>query len=148
MDDEVVLQFLRDQSSAGLVTSVCTGSLLLAAAGLLRGRKATCHWLSIDQLSLFGVEACPDRVVVDGDRITGGGVTSGLDFAFTVLASLRGVEAAKTLQLLLEYDPHPPFDSGHPRVASPELVDKVRAMTRGMQEERQQVSKRVAERVA
>ncbi|RYY95420.1 MAG: DJ-1/PfpI family protein [Comamonadaceae bacterium] len=148
MEDEVVLDFLRAQSGAGLVTSVCTGSLLLAAAGLLQGRKATCHWLSIDQLALFGVEACADRVVVDGDRITGGGVTSGLDFAFTVLAALRGAEAAKTLQLLLEYDPKPPYDSGHPRVAEPAIVAKVRAMTEGMLRERREVSGRAARRLA
>lgn len=147
MEDAVVLQFLRDQAGASLITSVCTGSLLLAAAGLLQGRKATCHWLSIDQLELFGVEPCADRVVVDGNRITGGGVTSGLDFAFTVLAALRGAEAAQTLQLLLEYDPHPPFDSGHPRLAAPELVEKVRRMAEGMLRERREVSGRVARRL-
>jgi cyclohexyl-isocyanide hydratase len=147
MEDDVVLQFLREQAASALMTSVCTGSLLLAAAGLLQGRKATCHWLSIDQLRLFGVEPCPDRVVVDGNRITGAGVTSGLDFAFTVLAALRGAEAAQTLQLLLEYDPHPPFDSGHPRVAAPELVEKVRRMAEGMLRERLEVSSRVAQRM-
>jgi cyclohexyl-isocyanide hydratase len=149
MEDDAVLQFLRDQAQgAGLITSVCTGSLLLAAAGLLQGHKSTCHWLSIDQLALFGVEICPDRVVVDGDRVTGAGVTSGLDFAFTVLAKLRGEEAAKTLQLLLEYDPAPPFDSGHPRVATPELVQKVRAMAQKMLQERLTVSTRAAARMA
>jgi cyclohexyl-isocyanide hydratase len=86
-------------------------------------------------------------VVVDGNRITGAGVTSGLDFAFTVLAALRGAEAAQTLQLLLEYDPHPPFDSGHPRVAAPELVEKVRRMAEGMLRERLEVSSRVAQRM-
>lgn len=145
MEDAEVLQFLREQArGAQLVTSVCTGSLLLAAAGLLDGRKATCHWLSIDQLSLFGVESSPDRVVVDGDRITGGGVTSGLDFAFTVLAVMRGADAAETLQLLLEYDPKPPFESGHPRVASPALVDKVQLIAATMIRERREVSARAA----
>jgi cyclohexyl-isocyanide hydratase len=145
MEDEEVLQFLRRQSAgAGLVTSVCTGSLVLAAAGLIQGHKSTCHWLSIDQLELFGVEACADRVVVDGDRITGAGVTSGLDFAFTVLAKLRGEEAAKTLQLLLEYDPAPPFESGHPRVATPEIVQKVRQLAEKMLQDRRKVSQRVA----
>jgi cyclohexyl-isocyanide hydratase len=148
MEDEAVLRFLREQATgAGLITSVCTGSLLLAAAGLLQGRKATCHWLSIDQLALFGVEAQPDRVVTDGDRITGAGVTSGLDFAFTVLAKLRGDAAAKSLQLLLEYDPAPPFDSGHPRVAAPELVQAVRTMTHKMLQERLTVSRRAAGRL-
>lgn len=149
MEDAEVLDFLRTQASgAGLVTSVCTGSLLLAAAGLLHGRKATSHWLSIDQLALFGVEPVPERVVADGDRITGAGVTSGLDFAFTVLAALRGAEAAQTLQLLLEYDPAPPYASGHPRVASAELVEKVRALTAGMLADRREVSTRVARRQA
>lgn len=148
MEDREVLDFLRRQAAgAGLVTSVCTGSLLLAAAGLLTGRKATCHWLSLDQLALFGVQPLPDRVVVDGDRITGGGVTSGLDFAFRVLAELRGEQAAQAIQLLMEYDPAPPFASGHPRVASTELVDRVRELTREMIAKRREVSARAARAV-
>ncbi len=144
-----MLDFLRRQAAgARWVTSVCTGSLLLAAAGLLQGRRATCHWLSIDHLALFGVQACADRVVVDGDRITGGGVTSGLDFAFTVLSVLRGEEAARTLQLLLEYDPAPPFDSGHPRIATPDLVNKVKAMVANTARERRDVSARAAQSLA
>jgi len=146
MEDAEVLDFLRTQAAgASLVTSICTGSLLLAAAGLLQGRRATCHWLSIDQLELFGVQPVPERVVVDGDRITGAGVTSGLDFAFTVLATLRGDEAAKALQLMLEYDPAPPFQSGHPRVASAEMVEKVRAMAQEMIRQRREVSARVGQ---
>ncbi|SAI59844.1 AraC family transcriptional regulator [Bordetella ansorpii] len=145
MEDAEVLRFLRGQAlGAELVTSVCTGSLLLAAAGLLQGRKATSHWLSIDQLALFGVEIVPDRVVVDGDRITGAGVTSGLDFAFTVLAALRGEPAAQALQLMLEYDPAPPFQSGHPRVADPALVEQVRQKADAMIRQRREVSARVA----
>lgn len=145
MEDAEVLQFLRRQAAgAEWVTSVCTGSLLLAAAGLLQGHKATCHWLSIDQLALFGVEIAPERVVVDGNRITGAGVTSGLDFAFTVLEKLRGAEAAKSLQLMLEYDPAPPFQSGHPRVAAPALVEKVRLSAQEMLRQRREVSTRVA----
>jgi len=147
MEDEQVLAFLRTQAAgASLVTSVCTGSLLLAAAGLLDGYKATCHWLSIDQLAQFGVEVVDERVVVDRDRITGAGVTSGLDFAFTVLAVLSGAEAAQALQLMLEYDPAPPFDSGHPRVASKQLVDQVRAKAATMLAHRSVVSARVARR--
>lgn len=148
MEDDEVLGFLRQQAAgAGLVTSVCTGSLLLAAAGLLQGRKATCHWLSLDQLPLFGVQALPDRVVVDGDRITGGGVTSGLDFGFRVLAELRGAETAQTIQLLMEYDPEPPFRAGHPRVASPELVERVKGLTKEMIAKRREVSARAAGRL-
>jgi cyclohexyl-isocyanide hydratase len=148
MEDEEVIAFLQAQAAgASLVTSVCTGSLLLAAAGLLTGYRATCHWLSMDQLEQFGVQLVNDRVVVDRNRITGGGVTSGLDFAFTVLATLRGDDAAKALQLMLEYDPKPPFDSGHPRVASNELVDQVRASAALMLEHRRMVSARVARRL-
>jgi cyclohexyl-isocyanide hydratase len=148
MEDDEVLAFLRTQAAgAGLVTSVCTGSLLLAAAGLLKGYKATCHWLSMDQLEQFGVQPVHERVVVDRNRITGAGVTSGLDFAFTVLATLRGNDAAKALQLMLEYDPEPPFDSGHPRVASKQLVDQVRASAASMLEHRRTVSARVARRL-
>jgi cyclohexyl-isocyanide hydratase len=148
MEDEEVLAFLRVQAAgAELVTSVCTGSLLLAAAGLLSGYKATCHWLSIDQLEQFGVQPLGERVVVDRNRITGAGVTSGLDFAFTVLASLRGDDAAKAIQLMLEYDPAPPFNSGHPRVATQSLVEQVRATAATMLAHRRTVSARAAGRL-
>jgi len=148
MEDDETLDFLRRQATAaGMVTSICTGSLLLAAAGLLQGHKATCHWLSMDMLAIFDIEAVPDRVVVDGSRITGGGVTSGLDFAFTVLAELRGADVAKSLQLLLEYDPAPPFNSGHPRVAAPELVDQVRAQAADMLAKRREASTRAARKM-
>jgi len=148
MEDEEVLAFLRRQAAgADFITSICTGSLLLAAAGLLSGYQATCHWLSIDQLEQFGVQVVDQRVVVDRNRITGAGVTSGLDFAFTVLDVLRGAEAAKALQLMLEYDPAPPFRSGHPRVASADLVAQVRASAAAMLEHRRTVSARVAQRL-
>lgn len=146
MDDEEVLRFLQRQApGAKYVTSVCTGSLLLAAAGLLEGYAATCHWLSFDQLSLFGIRPVDARVVVDRDRITGGGVTSGLDFAFSVLAILRGEHEARRIQLFMEYDPQPPFDSGHPRVASAELVDEVRALAAPMLSKRLATSTRAAQ---
>ncbi len=139
MEDEEFMAFLRTQGAgAGLVTSICTGSLLLAAAGLLTGYKATCHWLSMDILALFDVHVVPQRA----------GVTSGLDFAFTVVAALRGEEAARGLQLMLEYDPAPPFDSGHPRVAASALVDKVKEAASSMLEERRTVSARVAKAMA
>lgn len=148
MEDEEVLQFLRAQAAgAELVTSICTGSLLLAAAGLLTGYKSTCHWLSMDQLEQFGVQTVPERVVVDRNRITGAGVTSGLDFAFTVVATLRGEDIAKSIQLMMEYDPAPPFDSGHPRVAAPALVERVRVSASAMLDRRQAVSARVAARL-
>ncbi len=148
MEDEEVLAFLRNQAAgARWITSICTGSLLLAAAGLLTGYKATCHWMSLDQLEQFGVQPMADRVVVDRNRITGGGVTSGLDFAFTVLATLRGDDVAKAIQLMLEYDPAPPFESGHPRVASKELVERVRTSAAPMLTHRRTVSARAAGRL-
>lgn len=127
MDDDETLDFLR-RVAAGcrLVTSVCTGSLVLAAAGLLAGYRATSHWASIDQLALLGAEPVPERVVRDRNRITGAGVTSGIDFALTVVADLVGPDQASEIQLQMEYDPAPPFRSGAPRTAEPELVAAVR----------------------
>lgn len=127
MDDEETLDFLRRIApTCKLVTSVCTGSLVLAAAGLLEGYKATSHWSSIDQLSLLGAIPVTERVVRDRDRVTGAGVTSGIDFALTVVADLLGEEAAREIQLQMEYDPEPPFQSGSPRSASPALVQAMR----------------------
>jgi cyclohexyl-isocyanide hydratase len=146
MDDADVLAFLRKQAAgAKYVTSVCTGSLLLAAAGLLQGYKASTHWLSFDQLAQFGAVPTDERVVVDRNRITGGGVTSGLDFAFSVLAVLRGEHEAKKIQLFMEYDPQPPFESGHPRVASAALVEEVRTMAEPMLIKRREASARAAQ---
>jgi len=103
MEDEQVIAFLRTQAAgAQLVTSVCTGSLILAAAGLLTGYRATCHWLSLEQLAHFGTEPVAERVVADRDRITGAGVTSGIDFALTLVARLFGEDRAKTIQLQME----------------------------------------------
>jgi len=133
MSNDALMDFLRKQAAgAQWVTSVCTGSLLLAAAGLLDGYRATSHWLSLDYLRLFPVEVVPDRVVIDRNRVTGGGVTSGLDFAFVLLSLLRGEETARRLQLLMEYDPAPPFRSGHPSVAPADTVAAVRVMAAGM----------------
>jgi cyclohexyl-isocyanide hydratase len=127
MDDEETLDFLRRIApTCQLVTSVCTGSLVLAAAGLLEGYKATSHWSSIDQLSLLGAIPVAERVVRDRDRVTGAGVTSGIDFALTVVADLLGDETAREIQLQMEYDPEPPFQSGSPRSASPALVQAMR----------------------
>ena len=107
------------------VTSVCTGSLLLGAAGLLRGFKATSHWYVRDLLGLFGAESTYSRVVMDGNRITGGGVTAGMDFGLSVAAQLRGEQVAKTIQLVLEYDPEPAFQAGTPETAGAELTQSV-----------------------
>jgi cyclohexyl-isocyanide hydratase len=104
------------------VTSVCTGSLVLGAAGLLRGYRAGCHWAQRDMLPLFGAEPVAERVVVDRNRVTGGGVTAGIDFALTLTAMLRGEAHARAVQLGLEYDPAPPFDAGSPARAGAEAV--------------------------
>ena len=128
MRDEEVLQWLRDQAAtAELVTSVCTGSLILAAAGLLRGYRAGCYWASGHQLPLFGASFEESRVVVDRNRITAGGVTSGIDFAFRVAEQRFGRDVAESIQLSIEYDPEP-LAGGTPRTARPEITARVRAM--------------------
>jgi cyclohexyl-isocyanide hydratase len=128
MDDEVVLSFLRAQAErAQFVGSICTGSLVLGAAGLLRGKKATTHWAWTDLLVPFGAIPTAGRVVRDGKFVTGGGVTAGIDFALTMVAELAGREVAESIQLGIEYAPAPPFDAGSPETARPELVAAVRA---------------------
>ena len=113
-------------SKASWVTSVCTGSFVLGAAGLLKGYKAASHWTMVDELAYFGAIPTQERVVRDRNRITGGGVTSGIDFGLTLLSIMRDEKTARATQLALEYDPHPPFNSGSPRTAAPELVEAVR----------------------
>nr|WP_310617881.1 DJ-1/PfpI family protein [Pantoea cypripedii] len=123
MEDDETLDFVRRMAEqAQWVTSVCTGSLVLGAAGLLQGYRATSHWGSLDQLSLFGATPVQERVVRDRNRITGAGVTSGIDFALTVAEELLGRAAAENIQLQMEYDPAPPFHSGSPRSASAERL--------------------------
>ncbi len=127
MEDVDVLAWLRERGDAAqLVTSVCTGSLVLAAAGLLDGYKATAHWASRDALGLFGVEPVNERVVVDRNRITGGGVTAGIDFAFHVVERVRGRDEAEAIRLALEYDPAPIGAGGTPETARPEILAAVR----------------------
>jgi cyclohexyl-isocyanide hydratase len=108
------------------VTSVCTGSLILGAAGLLRGHRAACHWAWAHMLPLFGAQAEAARVVTDRNRVTGGGVTAGIDFALTLMARLRGEAHARAVQLALEYDPAPPFDAGSPGKAGTQAVAAMR----------------------
>lgn len=118
MSDEDVLSFLREQGGrARYVTSVCTGALLLGAAGLLLGYRAATHWAYMDLLPAVGAIPVRQRVVVDRNRITAGGVTAGIDFGLHIVAELAGEAVARQTQLMLEYDPAPPFQSGHPRVA-------------------------------
>jgi cyclohexyl-isocyanide hydratase len=107
---------------------VCTGSLILGAAGLLRGRRAATHWAARHLLASFGAHQVDERVVVDGNLITGGGITAGLDFGLVVLAEMLGEEVARSIQLILEYDPAPPFDSGHPDRADADTLERVMAM--------------------
>ena len=122
-DDEAIGWVGQVGASARWVTSVCTGSLILGGAGLLRGYKATTHWGWRETLSLFGAEAVAARTVVDRNRVTGGGVTAGIDFALTLMAEIRGEAHARMVQLSLEYDPQPPFDAGSPERAGPEMVE-------------------------
>ena len=127
MQDPEVLEWLaRQGAQAKWVTSVCTGSLLLGAAGLLKGYRAASHWAYREHLALFGAVVDEARVSRDRNRITGGGVTAGIDFALEVVAAVRGEAEAKEIQLFLEYAPHPPFDFGRPEKAGPELVERVK----------------------
>ncbi len=127
MRDVQVLEFLQDRGkTAKYITSVCTGSLILAAAGLLQGYRAACHWAFREFLAMLGVTVGTERVVIDRNRITGGGVTAGIDFGLVVAAQLCGEETAKMLQLLLEYNPAPPFDTGSPESAGEALVEQVK----------------------
>jgi cyclohexyl-isocyanide hydratase len=145
MEDAKVLEFLRRQAvKAKFVTSVCTGSLLLGAAGLLKGYRATAHWMSLDLLPYFGAITLPDRVVIDRNRITGGGVTSGIDCALVIAGELVGSDAAKKIQLMIEYNPAPPFDCGHPSKADPALVESVRNAMAPMQAARREQAERIA----
>lgn len=145
LEDRQVLEFLRRHAqNAKYVTSVCTGALVLGAAGLLKGYRATTHWLSLDLLPVFGATAATDRVVIDRNRITGGGVTAGIDFALTVAAEIAGEEAAKSIQLLIEYNPAPPFACGHPSTADRTIVETVRSARAPMQEARVQQARRAA----
>lgn len=126
LDDAETRAFLREiGGKARYVTGVCTGTLLLGAAGLLQGRKATGHWYIRELLPLFGAIRSDDRVVIDGNVVTGGGATAGLDFGLALGARLLGEEWARRAQLILEYDPQPPFDSGSPAKAGSALTDEV-----------------------
>ena len=137
--DRETLDYLAAVASgAQWVTSACTGALLLGAAGLLRGYRAATHWAFMDLLPVVGAIPVDQRVVVDRNRVTGGGVTAGIDIALTLAAEIAGRPVAEMIQLALEYDPHPPFQSGHPRVADRALVGRVR----------EQLSARFAERHA
>jgi len=132
LEDEEVLSWLREvDRGTKWTTSVCTGSLVLAAAGLLSGRRATSNWLYLDQLRDLGADAIGGRFVEDGKYVTAAGVTAGLDMALHLVGREVGPEVAQAIQLGIEYDPQPPFDSGSPEKASPEIVELVRAVELG-----------------
>jgi len=140
LTDPVVLGFVRRQAAnARFVTSVCTGSLVLGAAGLLRGKRAACHWIARDFLPSFGAIPVDARVVRDGNVVTAGGVTSGIDFGLTLVAELLGETVARTIQLSLEYAPAPPFDAGTPETAAPEITAAARARMAASRAERERV---------
>ncbi|WP_043338270.1 DJ-1/PfpI family protein [Belnapia moabensis] len=149
MEDEAVLAFLRAQAP-GLryLTSVCTGALVLGAAGLLRGRRATTHWASHDFLAALGAVPVKERVVQDGNLVTGGGVTAGVDFALTIAAEIAGPEAAQAIQLQIEYAPAPPFNAGRPETAPSSVLAAAQARGAGMRAEREALVRRVAARLA
>jgi cyclohexyl-isocyanide hydratase len=146
LEDDAFLELLGQWGrSARYLTSVCSGALLLGAAGLLDGYRATTHWLSMDFLPLFGAIPVAERVVIDRNRITGGGVTAGIDFGLVLAARLAGEDAAKRIQLMLEYNPAPPFAAGHPSVAEPEVVEAVRGQGAGYLDSRWALARRAAE---
>ena len=149
MEDAAALDWVRSVGAqAQWVTSVCTGSLILGAAGVLDGYRATTHWNWHDYLPLFGAEPVRERVVFDRNRVTGGGVTAGIDFALALTAAIRGEDYARGVQLALEYDPQPPFESGSPGLADSALVEQVRERTRRIAPDREARIRAAAERLS
>ena len=138
MENEGLMAFLKKQAQhAQYITSICTGALILASAGLLDGYKATTHWLSLDVLSLFPkVKVLKRRVIVDRNRLTGGGVTAGIDFALILAEKIYGTEVAQNIQLMIEYNPKPPFKAGSPKTAPLEIVEKIKSERKAIQEKR------------
>src|SRR6266850_6259168 len=149
VNDEEVLDFLRRQAEgAKYVTSVCTGSLVLGAAGLLRGYRATTHWSAMDHLAAFGATPAKTRVCVDRNRVTGGGVTAGIDFALTLVSIMVDRQTAAAIQLRLEYNPAPPFNAGSPDTAPPEILAVMREKIAPSQARRAEKINRAAARLA
>lgn len=148
LNDAETLNFLRQQAKgARYITSVCTGALVLGAAGLLKGKRAATHWMSLEMLAHFGAIPVAERVVKDGNVITGGGVTAGIDFALTLAAEAFGEDLAKSIQLGIEYDPKPPFDAGSPKGAGEVLVQKARSASARRQAEREAAVKEAMARL-
>lgn len=144
MEDAETLDFVRRQASgARYLTSVCTGALVLGAAGLLKGRRATTHWAAHDLLAAFGAVPVEERVVRDGNLFTGGGVTAGIDFALTLAAELTDAATAQAIQLQHEYAPAPPFDAGRPETAGPAVTAAARARLAASRAEREAIVARI-----
>ena len=148
MEDEETLAFIKAQAAqARYVTSVCTGSLVLGAAGLLKGKRATTHWAYHTLLAPLGAIPVQDRVVRDGNLFTGGGITAGIDFALTLAAELFDEDTAQLVQLQLEYAPAPPFDSGSPQTAPAAVLQEANQRTAQSRQQRAQITERVAARL-
>jgi cyclohexyl-isocyanide hydratase len=149
VNDEEMLAFLKKQADgARYITSVCTGSLVLGAAGLLRGYRATTHWSQMEALAPFGAIPTNTRVCVDRNRLTGGGVTAGIDFALTLVSLMVNRKTAEAIQLRLEYNPAPPFNAGSPETAPPEVLALMRERMAPTQPARLENYRRAAERLS
>jgi cyclohexyl-isocyanide hydratase len=149
VNDEEMLDFLRRQAvGAKYITSVCTGSLVLGAAGLLKGYRATTHWTAMDLLAPYGATPAKTRVCVDRNRATGGGVTAGIDFALTLVSIMVDRQTAEMIQLRLEYNPAPPFNSGSPESAPPEILALMKQRIAPYQQRRNEANARAAARLA
>ena len=147
MADEATIAFVRQQAEgARFVTSVCTGALVLGAAGLLKGKRATTHWASHHLLATLGAIPVQARVVRDGNLMTGGGVTAGIDFALAMIAEVAGREVAEAIELSLEYAPAPPFDAGSPETAPPRVAQAVRKRMPPILEDRRRLAEAAARR--
>ncbi|MGL3213128.1 DJ-1/PfpI family protein [Bradyrhizobium sp. BR 1433] len=148
MEDTEVLGWINRQAAGACrIFSVCTGALICGAAGLLKGRRATTHWASFHLLPLFGATPVNQRVVVDGSFVFAAGVTAGIDGALRLAAELRGDDAARAIQLYMVYAPEPPFDSGTPETAPPEILQQSRQAVRAITEQREETARRVAARL-
>jgi cyclohexyl-isocyanide hydratase len=145
MEDEAVLSFIRDRAArARYVYSVCTGALICGAAGLLKGVKSTTHWASFDLLKYFGAIPVDERVVLDGKHLSAAGVTAGIDGALRLAAILKDDQAAQEIQLGIEYAPEPPFQSGTPRTAPPDVLNAAKAAVRPLTQKRLETARRIA----
>lgn len=148
MEDAEVLGWIRQQAAGACrIFSVCTGALLCGAAGLLKGRRATTHWASLHLLPYFGATPVNERVVIDGSFVFAAGVTAGIDGALRLAAELRGDDAARAIQLYMAYAPEPPFDSGTPETAPPEILQRTREATRAITAQREETARRAAARL-